>query len=277
MMKPWLKTVLAATAASLIWNASEAQTVRNLIANPDLDVAGALGASTTDSAAPRPSDVIIAHESAAADWQLVARRLGDFSIQTELVPSDGVAGTRMLHVRAHGVTFVELLPDLDTPPPTPHPAFFCVWVKVVQAGYAEAQISGAGSGGVPTGAWQYFVGSRADATTNVPVLTVHADRTSSAIAGDVEFYVRSATFTLEPLTACPLRTRDSLAAGRPTLNAPPRYPAIEHPQWTAPASQGAAPYGQGSIAPAYVPGPNALPPSPSNGPAAPANAPGGKK
>ena len=165
-------------------------------------------------------------------------------------------------------------------PPLPGSLGYCVWIKVLRGGSVSASVDLAVSEGNHSNTWQPIIvnAPRANSTSATFGVTPFASFDNS-LQGDVEFDFQTATLMPRPLTSCPRWTLDNLATGRSLSNVPPQYPVIEHPQWTGPAPQAAAPYSQGPIAPAYVPGPNTLPQFPSNkpAPAAPSNAPGGKK
>ena len=275
----------AILAAALSFSASQtvsAQTAGNLIANPNLDVEGPNGSPTVVASRVPPPTAFVLHYSAAANWTLLAMTFSDYRIETELVDSDLVPGGKMLHVHATNVALVEMMPGLTATPPLPSSLGFCTWIKVVHGGAVGVSVDGNGVGSMRSHIWEPLIAYAPIAmssNTQVNVLPFASFDTPVPRLGEVEFYIQAATLALHPLATCPQKTLNSLAAGRQPPNLPPQYPVIEHPQWTDPAPQSAAPYGQGAIAPAYVPGPNTLPPPPSNAaaPAAPSNAPGGKK
>ena len=276
------KAMLAAALSLLAIQTVSAQTADNLIADPNFDIEAASGSPTLVDRSYPPPGSFANLPTAAADWFVSALVLAPYRVETELVPSDLVAGGRMLHVRANSVALMQVVAGLTSQPTMPHAISFCVWIKVVHGGAAAVAISGAVGGAAPTGAWQQLLVNVPNATSSFPgvnLLPFASFDNSTPRLGEVEFYLQAATLSLHPLTTCPQRTLDSLATGSQRLSLPPQYPVIEHPQWTVPAPLVDAPYGQGTITPAYVPGPNTPPPPPSNAPvlAAPSNTPGGKK
>src|ERR1700761_8862112 len=106
-------TLAAASIATLFWcDGAPAQSTGNLLANPDMVLEANDGRTSQTVSGPAGGAPIAFGGTAAADWAFVTLQFGTFSVDTELVPSDLMPGSQMLHVRARGVGFLELRPLL---------------------------------------------------------------------------------------------------------------------------------------------------------------------
>ncbi len=231
-------------AAALFCGGAYGQSTGNILINPDM-VLDANGGRTSQSLVyPNVSVPVDFGGTAAAEWAFVTIPFANLTIDTELVPSDFMPGGQMLHVWAHGVGFVQLRPiPSDTALEFGHRATFCAWVKVVRGGSVAVQAGDTASGGAPTGEWQDVADHSDHTTPNGPAITVipqrpPGDTGTSLVLGDVDFYVATADYTPQMLSACPRATLDDVSHRRQPLNVPPRQPRVEHPNWGGPASSG---------------------------------------
>ena len=159
----------------------------NLLSNGRFGVVGPLGPFTTITT-PVPGG---ADFSAAEDWTLFTNTAG--TITSELLPSSLVPGGTMIHVTTDGQGngLVQVFGDFDTGPET---VYACAWISLVSG---EVGI-GTGNGGntgydmvlKKTGSWEVVPVSNGVSPANEFIIYAHS-------VGGAEFYVESATVTLE--------------------------------------------------------------------------------
>jgi|GEM_PF-6221390 len=137
-MNAMFKGLVAAAALSAVAVSAAAQAGGNILLNPDVEIGIDGGATFTDTPVS-PAIGIAFGGTAAQSWGFVAnpRPLQSYSIRTELLPSDFMDGGSMLHVRAHNIAYIVVIPSLAYTPVVPHRAAFCAWVKVAHAAWAS--------------------------------------------------------------------------------------------------------------------------------------------
>ena len=237
-MKVLKRVFLSAATATLIGGAGAyGQSTGNILVNPDMVLDANDGRTSQTVTGPSGASQLVFGGTAAAYWAYVTIRFGDFTLDTELVPSDFVPGSQMLHVRAHGVGFIQLRPiPSDTALENGHRATFCTWIKVGQGGNIGIAADDTTTSATPTGDWQKILDNTDHTTPNGPALTVvprlpPGDPGNGATLGDVDFYVATADYTPRRLTDCPRATLDDVSyRGRPLI-VPPHQPQVVHPDW----------------------------------------------